>query len=76
MADENLLSLSEDEKRSLTATLRAVITEDRYPLSPRIRMLESILARLEPPKPAPPPLAAQAALRTATTHGSATAARR
>ena len=36
MADASLLSLSADEQRYLAATLRAVIDEDRYPLSPRV----------------------------------------
>ena len=56
MADDSVLPLSADEKVALTAALKRSIDEDRFPLSPRVRMLESILARLQPPKPAPAPL--------------------
>ena len=56
MADDSVLPLSADEKVALTAALKRSIDEDRFPLSPRVRMLESILARLEPQKPAPAPL--------------------
>ena len=50
-----LLPLSDDEKLALVAGLKRLIDEDRYPLSPRVRTLEAILARLQPPKPAPVP---------------------
>ena len=53
MADDSVLPLSADEKVALTAALKRSIDEDRYPLSPRVRTLEAILARLQPPKPAP-----------------------
>ena len=43
------LDLSEDEKLALTAELKRAITEDRHPLSPRIRTLQGILDKLEPP---------------------------
>ena len=33
-----------------------MIDGDRYPLSPRVRTLEAIPARLQPPKPAAVPL--------------------
>jgi hypothetical protein len=56
MADDCVLPLSGDEKLALLAGLKRLIDEDRYPLSPRVRMLESILSRLQPPKPAPLPL--------------------
>ena len=55
MADDSLLPLKVDEKLAVVAGLKCLIDEDRYPLSPRVRMLESILARLQPPKPAPLP---------------------
>jgi hypothetical protein len=46
------------EKLALAAELKRTIAEDRYPLSPRIRSLQSILDKLEP-QPArealPPP---------------------
>jgi len=56
MADDSLLHLTDDEKTALAAALKRSIDDDRYPLSPRVRTLEAILRRLEPPKPAPAPL--------------------
>ena len=53
MADASLLPLSADEKLALVAGLKRLIDEDRYPLSPRVQTLTAILARLQPPKPAP-----------------------
>ena len=50
--------LSEDEKIALAAELKRTISEDRYPLSPRIRTLHAILNKLEPRparEPLPPP---------------------
>jgi hypothetical protein len=43
------LDLTDDEKLALAAELKRTIAEDRYPLSPRIRTLEAILAKVEPP---------------------------
>jgi hypothetical protein len=43
------LDLTDDEKLALAAELKRTIAEDRYPLSPRIRTLKAILARVEPP---------------------------
>jgi hypothetical protein len=56
MADDDLSQLTDDEKTALTALLRRTIDADHYPLSPRIGTLRGILAKLEPPKPAPAPL--------------------
>ena len=56
MADESLSRLTQDEKTALAALLRRTIDADRYPLSPRISTLRDILAKLQPPKPAPAPL--------------------
>jgi hypothetical protein len=56
MADASLLPLSADEKLALVAALKSSIDGDRFPLSPRVRTLMSILERLQPPKPAPAPL--------------------
>jgi hypothetical protein len=56
MANEYLLPLTDDEKSALTALLKRIIDEDRYPLSPRIGGLRGILAKLEAPKPVPAPL--------------------
>ena len=55
MADDSLLPLSADEKLALVAGLKRLIDEDHYPLSPRVRTLTAILARLQPPTPAPVP---------------------
>ena len=55
MADGDLSQLTDDEKTALTALLKRTIDDDRYPLSPRISQLRGILAKLEPPKPAPAP---------------------
>jgi hypothetical protein len=43
------LDLTDDEKRALAVELKRTIAEDRYPLSPRIRTLQAILAKVEPP---------------------------
>ena len=56
MADESLSRLTQDEKTALAALLRRTIDADRYPLSPRISTLRDILAKLQPPEPAPAPL--------------------
>jgi hypothetical protein len=56
MADESLSRLTQDEKTALAALLKRTIDDDRYPLSPRIGVLRGILAKLEPPRPAPAPL--------------------
>ena len=56
MADDDLPRLSDDEKTALGALLKRTIDADRFLLSPRICMLRGILAKLQPPKPAPPPL--------------------
>lgn len=52
------LDLSDDESAALARLLRKTIDEDRYPLSPRVRLLQAILDKIEP-SPAreqPPPL--------------------
>ena len=49
------LDLIDDETRALLNLLTETIENDRYPLSPRIRMLCSILTKLGPMGPAPPP---------------------
>ena len=50
--------------------MKRAIDGDRYFLSPRVRVLQSILGRLEPQKPAPPP---GAVLCAATGYGKAAA---
>jgi hypothetical protein len=49
------LDLSAEEAAALTQELQAIVENDRYPLSPRIRTLRAILAKLRP-KPAREPL--------------------
>jgi hypothetical protein len=51
------LDLSDDETAALARLLRDTIADDRYPLSPRIRTLQAILDKIEPPparEPLPP----------------------
>ena len=51
------LDLTGEESAARAALLRRMIADDRYPLSPRIRVLQSILDRIEPPpvrEPLPP----------------------
>jgi hypothetical protein len=43
------LDLSDDERFALVRLLTRTIEDDRYPLSPRIRTLRGILAKLDPP---------------------------
>jgi hypothetical protein len=53
------LDLTDAEAEALAQELAGLINRDRYPLSPRIRLLEEILGKLrpEPARPAasPPP---------------------
>jgi hypothetical protein len=42
------LDLSEDEAAALVTILTRTIADDRYPLSPRVRALRAILAKLRP----------------------------
>ena len=52
------VELSDEEKIALAAELKRTIAEDRYPLSPRIRTLQSILDNLRPEpvrEPSPQP---------------------
>jgi hypothetical protein len=52
------LDLAEDEAAALAQELHAIVENDRYPLSPRIRTLREILAKLRPEpvrEPLPPP---------------------
>jgi len=41
--------LTEQEKTRLIKLLTSKINYDRYPLSPRLRLLKGILAKIEPP---------------------------
>ena len=49
------LDLDVVETRALLNVLVEAIEADRYPLSPRIRLLRQILAKFGPMAPAPPP---------------------
>jgi hypothetical protein len=49
------VDLTDEESAALLGELDRIIDADRYPLSPRIRVLQSILDRIEPP-PATEPL--------------------
>jgi len=47
--------LSEVERVALVELLRETIEVSRFPLSPRIKTLKAILAKMEPPRPQPEP---------------------
>jgi hypothetical protein len=49
------LELDDDEKAALVALLKRTIAADPYPLSPRVRRLRAILAKLQPPSARPQP---------------------
>jgi hypothetical protein len=52
------LDLSDEETAALIRELHDIIEGDRYPLSPRIRTLRAIIAKLRPElarEPLPPP---------------------
>ena len=58
------LDLTEEERAEVVQTIRAAIDGERYVLSPRVKRLKSILAKLNPapsetvtPYPAPRPSA-------------------
>jgi hypothetical protein len=53
-----MLDLTEEETDALARLLRQTIDDDRFPLSPRVQMLKSILAKIRPEparEPLPPP---------------------
>jgi hypothetical protein len=43
------VELSDEEKVALATELKRIISKDRYPLSPRVRILQAILDKLDPP---------------------------
>ena len=54
------VDLPDDEAAALVALLTRTIADDRYPLSPRVRTLRAIFAKLRPEpvrEPLPPPKA-------------------
>ena len=48
--------LTDDDKAILAELLRETIERDRFPLSPRVKRLSAILAKLDPPAPRAEPL--------------------
>ena len=48
--------LDDADKAILIELLRETIERDRFPLSPHIKSLKAILAKLDPPAPRPEPL--------------------
>ena len=50
------LDLTDEEDAALATALRRIIADDRYPLSPRVLTLKTVLAKLRP-EPAREPLA-------------------
>jgi hypothetical protein len=48
--------LTDNERAELIRVLRQIVEYDRFPLSPRVKALRSILEKLEPPAPKPEPL--------------------
>jgi len=53
------LDLSDSETAALKRLLRDTINDDRYPLSPLVRLLQAILDQLDPPPVREPPAAAE-----------------
>jgi hypothetical protein len=49
------LDLTYEEAEALLSLLNRAIDDDRYPLSPRIRLLRDIRAKLPGAPPEPPP---------------------
>ena len=45
MADAMILDLSDEEARALLNVLIEIIENDRYPMSPRVRLLQAILGK-------------------------------
>jgi len=74
------LDLTDEEKLALAAELKRTINEDRYPLSPRIRTLKAILAKLKPApavttEPRPTSKAGRSASQGGAAHHEATSTR-
>jgi hypothetical protein len=49
------LDLTDEEASALLTLLNRVIADDRYPVSPRIRLLRAIRVKLPGAPPEPPP---------------------
>jgi hypothetical protein len=52
-AERMTFDFTDDEKLALVGMLKRAVADDPFPLSPRVRMLEAILAKLEPPAAVP-----------------------
>ncbi len=50
--------LTEDDKAIIVELLRETIDRDRFPLSPKVKRLKAVLAKLDPPAPRPEPMPA------------------
>ena len=48
--------LTDDDRAALVELLKETIAADRFPLSPKIKRLKAILAKLAPSAPRPEPL--------------------
>ena len=48
--------LDDADKTILAKLLRETIERDRFPLSPQVKWLKAVLAKLNPPAPRPEPL--------------------
>ena len=57
--------LDDADSAALVELLRQTIAADRYPLSPRIRKLRAVLAKLVPPRPEPLPRPGRSCCRAA-----------
>jgi hypothetical protein len=51
-----MLDLTDEENLALIALLERVIRDDPFPLSPRVRVLKTIMDKLVEPPPGPEPL--------------------
>lgn len=58
------IDLTDDEQAALTAAVRRLIKEDRFPHAPRLDPLRSALAKLEAPQTPPPTQAPKQARAT------------
>ena len=48
--------LTDDDKAVLVERLRETIERDRFPLSPKVKRLKAVLAKLDPPAPRSEPI--------------------
>jgi len=48
--------LTDDDKAVIVELLRETVERDRFPLSPKVKRLKAVLAKLAPPAPRPEPM--------------------